>query len=206
MELVEQLIFFRGIERLVITLFSGLSLVLGWHLFKTGILTEQKSEIKAGNIWIRLQKVGPGVFFALFGVVVFVYSLSSPFDFELSNHERKQTIENESSQISARGSYLNQDQKKYLELSKSINTIREIYDTTATPNFSHNDKQLLLASISNLEKERDVWIAILFGKHSLALWASKGNDYLISPDNVSQEDRKNLRALEPWMSGTLRTR
>lgn len=206
METIEQLILFRGIERLIITLFSGLSLVLGWHLFKIGVLSEQKSEIKAGDIWIKLQKVGPGVFFALFGVVVFVYSLSSPFDFELSKYKNELSTEDKFSQVLARGSYLTQDQKKYLELSRSINTIREIYETTATPNFSSSDKQLLSKSISNLERERDVWIATLFGTNSLALWVSKGNDYLISPDSVSQQERRDLNALEPWMSGTLRTK
>jgi hypothetical protein len=176
MELTEQLIIFRGLERLIIILFSGMSLVLGWHLFKIGVLSEQQSEIKAGDIWIKLQKVGPGVFFALFGVVVFIYSLSSPFNFELSSVDTKQPPDDADTPIVVKGSYLSQDQKKYLKLSKSINTINEIYETTATPNFSNSDKQLLLVSIENLEKERDVWIAAFFGKNSLSLWASKGND------------------------------
>lgn len=206
MELVEQLILFRGMERLIIILFSGLSLVLGWHLFKIGVLSEQQSEIKAGDIWVKLQKVGPGVFFALFGVIVFIYSLSSPFDFELSNYKKEQPIDNNKEPIVAKVSYLTQDQKKYLDLSKSINTIKEIYETTAMPNFSNSDKQLLLTSIENLEKERDVWIANLFGTNSLTLWALKGNDYLISPESVGQKDRESLKAIEPWMSSTLRTK
>lgn len=206
MELTEQLIIFRGLERLIIILFSGMSLVLGWHLFKIGVLSEQQSEIKAGDIWIKLQKVGPGVFFALFGVVVFIYSLSSPFNFELSSVDTKQPFDDADTPIVVKGSYLSQDQKKYLKLSKSINTIKEIYETTATPNFSNSDKQLLLVSIENLEKERDVWIAAFFGKNSLSLWASKGNDYLISPENVSKKDRESLNEIEPWMSSTLRTK
>jgi len=206
MEIVEQLILFRGMERLIIILFSGLSLVLGWHLFKIGILSEQQSEIKVGDIWIKLQKVGPGVFFALFGVVVFIYSLSSPFDFELSNYKKEQPTENNNTPLVVKGSYLTQSQKKYLELSKSINTIKEIYETTAMPNYSNSDKQLLLTSIENLEKERDVWIVTLFGKNSLSLWASKGNDYLISPESVGQKERESLKAIEPWMSSTLRTK
>lgn len=33
----------RAIERLLIVLFGGVSLILGWHLFKTGILKQQQA-------------------------------------------------------------------------------------------------------------------------------------------------------------------
>lgn len=207
MDAIDQIVLFRGIERLLIILFSGLSLVFGWHLFKVGVLSDQQSEIKAGDIWIKFQKVGPGVFFALFGVAVFIHSLSSPFNFEFSNAGNGVEPDLEQPEaLVAKGSYLTQDQEKYLKLSKSINTIREIYITTATPNISDADRQLLSISIKHLENERDVWVVTLYGNKSLSLWNTKGNDYLINPENVDQESRKKLKVIEPWMSGTLETR
>jgi hypothetical protein len=206
MDIMEQLIVFRGIERLLIIIFSGLSLVLGWHLFKIGILSEQKSEIKAGDVFIRLQKVGPGVFFALFGVAVFIYALSSPVNFEFLNHVEPKPGTDKTPHLDGKGSYFSQDQEKYLVLSKSINTIKIIYDTTAPPNISNSDKRLLNAAIANLEKERDLWIATLYGMKLLSLWKEKGDEYLISPENVDQNTRKQFSAIEPWVSGTLRTK
>ncbi len=203
MDVIEQVILFRGIERLIIILFSGLSLVLGWHLFKIGILSDQKAEIKAGNIWIKFQKVGPGVFFALFGVAVFIHSLSSPFNFEFSGVDTKGKPKlMDTSGFYAKGSYSLQNQEKYLKLSKSINTIREIF-ITATPNVSRTDKHLLSESIKHLENERDYWVENLYGNKSVLLWNTKGNDYLINPESVDQESREKLKVIKQWMSETL---
>lgn len=56
-------------ERLAIVGLSGLSLVLGWDLFRRGVLNAQNADLKAHGWSIRLQRVGPGVFFA--GMVTF---------------------------------------------------------------------------------------------------------------------------------------
>lgn len=78
-QILEILASSRALERLLIVSFSGVSLVLGWNLFRAGILTEQQAEFAAKHWSIRLQRVGPGVFFALFAVVGFVFSLAHPF-------------------------------------------------------------------------------------------------------------------------------
>lgn len=78
MEGADVLIWARAAERLSITALAGLSLVLGWDLFRRGVVDAQTADLKMSNWSVRLQRVGPGCFFALFGTVVFVYSLSHP--------------------------------------------------------------------------------------------------------------------------------
>ena len=70
-------ILIRGIERIVIVLGGSLSIFLGYRLFiNLPEKSDQSGEIKLpGNISIYLSRVGPGVFFSLFGVAVLVASL-----------------------------------------------------------------------------------------------------------------------------------
>jgi len=67
----------RAIERILAVLIGGLSVYLGYNLFLH--LPEQTDSagkiILPGNISVYLSRVGPGVFFALFGVVVVALSL-----------------------------------------------------------------------------------------------------------------------------------
>lgn len=67
----------RGIERLVVVLVGGLSVYLGYRLFLS--LPEQKdSEGRLnlpGDISIYFSRVGPGIFFALFGSLIVTASL-----------------------------------------------------------------------------------------------------------------------------------
>ena len=70
----------RGMERLAIVGLSGLSLVLGWDLFRRGVLNAQNADFKAHGWSIRLQRVGPGIFFALFATVAFVAAVTHPLE------------------------------------------------------------------------------------------------------------------------------
>jgi len=75
----------RAVERLIADSMFGVSLVLGWNLFRVGILHDQSAEA-SGNGWkIRLQKVGPGVFFAIFGAVGLIVSVQRPLDIKVSS-------------------------------------------------------------------------------------------------------------------------
>jgi len=68
----------RVIERLLVCLFAGTSLVLGWDLFRKGVLIEQSAEFQLATWKASLRRVGPGIFFALFGASVSVFALRSP--------------------------------------------------------------------------------------------------------------------------------
>jgi hypothetical protein len=79
MEMVDALLLMRMVERLFGLLAGGLCVVLGYQLF---IRLPEKADssgkvILPGGVSIWLSRVGPGIFFALFGVAIVVYSFAS---------------------------------------------------------------------------------------------------------------------------------
>ncbi|NIT59507.1 MAG: hypothetical protein GWN00_25805 [Aliifodinibius sp.] len=71
------LIQFRGLERLIAVLIGAFCVYLGYKLFDK---LPEKSDgsgkaVLPGGISIYLSRVGPGVFFALFGAVIIIYSI-----------------------------------------------------------------------------------------------------------------------------------
>lgn len=79
MEAPETLLLLRMVERLLGLLAGGLSIVLGYRLF---INLPEKTDssgkiVLPGGVNIWLSRVGPGLFFALFGAAIIAYSFAS---------------------------------------------------------------------------------------------------------------------------------
>ena len=77
----------RVIERVLAVVIGGLSIFLGYRLFIK--LPDQKDSsgkvILPGDISIFFSRVGPGVFFSLFGAAVVVVSLQHGLELDLAN-------------------------------------------------------------------------------------------------------------------------
>lgn len=68
----------RMVERLLVVGFAGLSIFLGYRLFYNLPLEKdkiQKGSIELPGIKVVLSKVGPGIFFSVFGSLVLLQSL-----------------------------------------------------------------------------------------------------------------------------------
>jgi hypothetical protein len=74
----------RGFERVAIVFVSGIAIYMGAKLFLKGVVTEQSAEIEGAGWKLKLIKVGPGIFFALFGSSVLIYSVTTKLD--ISNY------------------------------------------------------------------------------------------------------------------------
>lgn len=72
-ELISDFIQWRGVERLMAMATGALSIALGYHLFRLGVVGGQEGVIEKGDFKLHLVKVGPGVFFSLFGAVLVGY-------------------------------------------------------------------------------------------------------------------------------------
>lgn len=78
-------LFLRFLERLAVVLFGGMAIYLGYRLF-IKVPVHKNSSGKVVLPWdisVALTRVGPGVFFALFGVVVVGLSLIRPLEIGL---------------------------------------------------------------------------------------------------------------------------
>lgn len=72
-ELISDFNQWRGVERLLAMAIGALSIVLGYRLFRLGVVGDQEGIIEKGDFKLHLVKVGPGVFFSLFGAVLVGY-------------------------------------------------------------------------------------------------------------------------------------
>src|SRR5258708_3248791 len=66
----------RVFERLLVCLFAGAAIIAGYHLFRVGIVDPQAADLRSQSFSLKLQKCGPGIFFALFGTVILSMCLS----------------------------------------------------------------------------------------------------------------------------------
>jgi hypothetical protein len=76
------LILSRAVDRLLVDVFAGISLVLGWNLFRAGITRNQTAEFSKGGWAVKLQRVGPGVLFAFFGIACLSISIIRPLRYD----------------------------------------------------------------------------------------------------------------------------
>jgi len=78
----------RGAERILLVLVGALSIYLGYNLFlrmPNAVRSKHDGEGKIelpGGVSIFLTRVGPGIFFALFGIAVIGYSVTRPVNLD----------------------------------------------------------------------------------------------------------------------------
>ena len=78
---------FRGIERLIIVSAAFVAIWQGFRLFSTIVSDNGSFEGSLGEWKIKLQRIAPGVFFAGFGAIVLLLSVSSPFSYRVIEPE-----------------------------------------------------------------------------------------------------------------------
>ena len=191
------LLMFRGIERLLIVIFAGGSLILGWNLFKSGINLNQSAEFEKGNFKLKMLKVGPGIFFALFGCIILSISLHQPFEIKIPDQADNSKIAEADNSKSV--SYLNTNDNQTKDYVKSINTIgsfKPSRDITFTNGY---DSQLFSKSVDTLIRLRDQICVEKFGSDTVALWKEKGEQYLLDRSVGTETERKRLENIRPWM-------
>ena len=82
-------VFTRASERILLVLVGALAIYLGYSLFRhipnaaRGANTGEGKIELPGGVSIYLTRIGPGVFFALFGIAVIGYSVAKPVELSL---------------------------------------------------------------------------------------------------------------------------
>jgi hypothetical protein len=156
----------RGIERLAIVGLSGLSLLLGWDLFRRGVLLTQNAEFKT-HLWtIRLLRVGPGIFFALFGTAAFIAALARPLEIttgttttqQSRNPSEGSTVKTEKQTISEAANSANSSDRDVIA---AINTVHLILVPKASKGFDAN----YVAAINKADQTLDSYKKSLMFQH-----------------------------------------
>ena len=176
----------RTLERLLIVLFGGASLWMGWQLFLR-LQTEQvqQAELSYKDISVKLQRVGPGIFFALFGSVLLgwmTYNLPSI---------KKDDGKGASSEVKMMGSA----DRTFLE--REIVALNLAYTTALkeTPQEVTN-WQALNKGASTIASARNRLLVLRFGAPDVVAWQQNEAEFRSGGQLLTPEIREKIRAVD----------
>lgn len=201
---VDPLFLGRIVERILVVIFGGLSLVLGWRLFMVGVVDPQIAEIKFKDWKVSLRQVGPGSVFAALGIGVMAFALSRPLEVTEGPGGAKM-FETASAVAESRT-------VSYLGTPEDLRHMVRVLNTFARldPERLKQDSAQAAAMREELARAQESIIlirAILlsekFSQADIATWQKYQDAYLSDPRSVPGEVRPTLTALEPWMTSTL---
>jgi hypothetical protein len=170
-------ILLRGIERVIAVLIGGVSIILGFFLFlRISAETNADGRIKLpGGTSIILTRVGPGVFFALFGAVV--VGLSFYFAVKIENSDGK----------IIRYSGIGSDQQTQPDAGDPAHRASVLRDISVLngigaalrADLSEDDRASITTAIDNakLALMTSVWSAEWGDLHEFEKWLSSGGPY-----------------------------
>jgi hypothetical protein len=92
-ELLDSILLFRGIERMLVVLGGIASILVGAVLYKWGVAGEASLKLERDQVKFQLINASPGIFFALFGAAILVWSLVQPFSYKVASGPASHTSE-----------------------------------------------------------------------------------------------------------------
>lgn len=199
---VDPLFVGRIVERILVVLFGGLSLVLGWRLFMVGVVDPQIAEIKFKDWKVSLRQVGPGSVFAALGIGVMAFALSQPL--QVSDGAK---LDGTYATAAADARTVS-----YLGTSDDLKHWVRVLNTFARLDAARLQGDSVLASDMRAELARaQEEIAIMrnllllekFSEADIAAWQKYQDAYLNDPRSVPDNVRPTLSAIEPWMISTI---
>jgi len=198
----------RVVERILIVIFGGLSLVLGWRLFMVGVVDPQIAEIKFKDWKVSLRQVGPGSVFAALGIGVMAVSLARPLEISEGTKVYATPPEAGAAPGAASGtrtlSYLDRpDELRHWV--RVLNTFARL-DTGRLQGDSVSATDMR-AELARAQEEivvmRNLMLLGKFPEADIAAWQKYHDAYLNDPGSVPDNLRPKLSAIEPWMNATI---
>lgn len=179
----------RGIERLMVVGFGGLSIYLGYLLFiKVPTYKDADGKVTIpGGIVVVLTRVGPGVFFALFGSVILSVSLA----FGVVIHGPQGRLQD--------ALPVSQDHQGRISYSVAMPTIPDGDDVETVRNHAVSDVRALVEAQDILER------CISEGGQDIAAWRLKnirnalGRSKTMLMRGVWNEDWGEQKAFLDWL-------
>jgi len=182
MELLEIAMLGRILERVSIVFVAGLSLWIGGSLFKSITLpSDQQATFEYNNLIIKLHKVGPGIFFALFGAAILIFAVISPLE-----------ITNEKSPTSAnvKIKYLKDIDRVELERwTAALTTSRNISKIPAALPIPQPDRKLIASASDALIEMRSMLLTLQFSETDVSIWLEWKDKFRETPQSVPESLR-----------------
>ena len=177
----------RAIERIIIDIFAGTSIILGWHLFKIGVVSPQSGTFSGKGFKFSLQKVGPGIFFSLFGTAILSVALIYGLTYEKEKNPNGTTTRTKISLANAL-------QKPELKsLTEAINTLDLIDMEHSSPYKKH--REAISNAVERLRAHRDRLARQKFDEKRLKAY----QDCLRSSDKTCNQN-ESFQEIDKWLT------
>jgi len=201
---VDPLFVGRIVERILVVLFGGLALVLGWRLFMVGVVDPQIAEIKFKDWKVSLRQVGPGSVFAALGIAVMAFALSRPLEITEGTKVYAAPPEGGAAAGARTLSYLDgpDDLRHWVRV---LNTFARLdAGRLQGDSVSATDMKAELARAQQeIVVMRNLMLLEKFSEADIAAWQKYQDAYLNDPRSVPDNLRQTLSAIEPWMNATI---
>jgi hypothetical protein len=146
-EIVENLVICRGVERLIILAGAIVCILCGMLLYKWGTSGVSQLVAESAKFRLRLTNAAPGLLMGLFGVAVLVFALLNSLSVELSESEKGHMKELMTSENELKFSYVGPGKRV---------TLDRFLDRFAAKDFTGiSDQEDLLTSIQTFQSEAE---------------------------------------------------
>jgi hypothetical protein len=209
----------RAIERILIVAIAGVCIVLGWKLFDKNLDAAGQADLSSAGLRVTLKRIGPGVFFALFGASILIVSLSHPVTADLTDPVVQGALGQRNSKAppiasggelkrEAKLSSLNEtaDRDQALRFAQALNATLSVATT------DKHDMRIAAAALDDLARSapvlrelRDRIVIDQIGSLDLNFWKDHARDFQRDRTTVSREDRGRLERIEPWLDESVTT-
>jgi hypothetical protein len=207
------------VERLVIVLLGGVSVILGWALFRQQLSNDGQAEISHLGFHVVLRRIGPGVFFALFGAAVLSFALARPVSVEVTqspslsdvlvkqvNQDPEQNgrpTPNVTAHVKFSGAAGSGDSGAARTNVRALNTALRL------SSIDRKDPRVMGAALDDLTKAsaplsqlRDQIVGAEIGQDAVDLWKRKGKEFNSNPRGLARVEREQLEKMAGWFTET----
>jgi hypothetical protein len=193
----ETIILMRMTERLIAVIMGGISIYLGYRLFLDIPYrrNQEKGELELPGIKLVLSKVGPGIFFAAFGSLVLLQSMSEKITLNEINQASSQEVADQPSShvkfVGAVNKVERDNSKEKLRAITSIETLNCI-------------NKILIENTEKYAKQKDEFNLALYQSKRvllLSVWDEKAWGDSAQLSNYALEDEANAQVKELMNSG-----
>lgn len=206
MDPIMVVIFFRSLERLLIIAGAVLCILLGWSLFKLPLNNEGEASIQYKNLQLALRRVGPGIFFSLFGSIILGLSFAYPVHLSAESSEVNSAKINKNLSKSASFEFSGAHEEKgnpYKNFVTSVNTAINAANSGSDPKVLNAAIGDLLIAKPHLISTRNWLIQQKLGLKAVELWKQHGDDYTRNPMLLDEKTRTELANIAPWFQDTV---
>jgi len=185
--LLNYVVQYRGIEKILIILSAMICIVLGYKLFRHGINDLQSAEWESSNFSLKLTRVSPGTFFAILGAGVLLWAVYNNTEITITNNAVQDSRSNKPkvNSLTTPEQLLNVSDVQIVmaggsspdKLYRSYNTIIDLLGEYDWEYLTVTERRAVLDALFFIKQRRDLIVKNTFGEVNYNNYEKYYEDY-----------------------------